>query len=157
MPYKITNVSLDPAYELKRRQASRLQMEPVIAGGRLLLRQSRILTDEQYAANTDWLAENVRNGVLKVEKVDGEGKVTDEKPVTPEPPKVHQEPPPDLTEPPPPVVPEPPVELPPAPPAPPPPLLPTVVTPAGPPPSTEATTQPLPNVAGRKDNKKQGR
>lgn len=142
MPVKITNVSQDPAYAMKRRTASRLQMEPVIAGERLRLRQSRVLTDEQAAANTDWLAECERAGVIIIER-DGETKLQTQ-PVlaVPDPqPEGEKEvpPPPDM------------VQQPPSIPAPPPPPAPSET------PSTEATTQPLPNMGHRKDDKKRGR
>lgn len=140
MPVKITNVSQDPAYALKRRTASRLQMEPVIAGERLRLRQSRILTDEQAAANTDWLAECERAGVIIVER-DGETKVQTQPVLAAPDPQQEGEkvipPPPDA------------VQQPSSPPPPPPAPSET--------PSTEATTQPLPNMGHRKDDKKRGR
>jgi hypothetical protein len=67
MPCKITNVATDHAYALKRRMAARLEMEPVIAGERLRLRASRILTDEQFLNNKDLIALHERNGVLTSE------------------------------------------------------------------------------------------
>lgn len=67
MPYKVTNVSLEHQHALKRRMASRIQMEPVIAGKRLLLRQSIVLTDEQYNVNKEILAQCSRDGTVTVE------------------------------------------------------------------------------------------
>ncbi len=64
---KITNVATDHAYALKRRMASRLEMEPYIAGERLRLRTSRILSDEQYETNKDLIALHENNGVLTSE------------------------------------------------------------------------------------------
>jgi hypothetical protein len=89
MPVKITNVSLDPAYALKRRQASKLQMEPVIAGDRLRMRQSRVLTDEQVAANKEWLAELERAGVVKMESDQAAAPPSPPAPA-PEPPKMEK-------------------------------------------------------------------
>lgn len=147
MPVKITNVSQDPAYAMKRRTASRLQMEPVIAGERLRLRQSRILTDEQAEANKDWLAECERGGVLLIEK-DGEKKA--------ELPTAEAKAPVETTAPT-----EPTTFLPPTPaafepppqPVPPPPAFPTPSTPS------EATGEALTPPSGhyRKDDKKRGR
>lgn len=145
MPIKINNVSLDPAFAMKRRMASRLQMEPVIAGERLRLRQSRTLTDDQVAANVQWLAELERGGVISIEK-DGSIPLDVLLPTPPPPPAP---------------VPEPkkeefvlPPESPPSPPAPPEsaPLASSSETP-----STAAVTQPLPNMGHRKGDKKQGR
>lgn len=67
MPYKVTNVSLEHQHALKRRMASRIQMEPIIAGKRLLLRQSITLTDEQYNINKDILVQCLRDGTVTVE------------------------------------------------------------------------------------------
>ena len=67
MPYKVTNVSLEHQHALKRRTAARMQMEPIVAGKRLLLRQSVTLTDEQYAINKKDLEQFVREGIVTVE------------------------------------------------------------------------------------------
>lgn len=69
MPYKITNVSLEHQHTLKRRMASCLQMEPIVAGKRLMLRQSTTITDEQYKINKDNLAKHISDGVLTVEEI----------------------------------------------------------------------------------------
>lgn len=66
MSYKIVNVSLEHQYALKRRMSAGIQMEPVIAGQRLLLRTSRILTDEQYEINKANLDKYVSHGVVTV-------------------------------------------------------------------------------------------
>lgn len=146
MPVKITNVSQDPAYAMKRRTASRLQMEPVIAGERLRLRQSRILTDEQAEANKDWLAECERGGVVTIER-DGEkvptlptaeakAPVETTAPTDPAP----------FIAPPPAAGNEPTLKLPPLP----------EPTPPSETPSSEAGTQPPP-MGHRRDDKKRGR
>jgi len=42
-------------------------MEPMVAGKRLLLRKSIVISDEQYKINKDMLDQCVRNGTLTVE------------------------------------------------------------------------------------------
>lgn len=70
MPYKVTNVSLEHQHSLKRRTATRLQMEPIIVGKRLLLRQSVLLSDMQYLINKDILDQCVKDGVITVESTE---------------------------------------------------------------------------------------
>lgn len=67
MPYKITNVSLEHQHSLKRRTATRLQMEPLVAGKRLMLRQSITISDEQYEINKADLEQYVKDGIVSVE------------------------------------------------------------------------------------------
>lgn len=145
MPVKITNVSQDHAYAMKRRTAARLQMEPVIAGERLRLRSSRVLTDEQVKANVEWLAENERGGVITIEPM-GDTPLDVLLPASPPEPVAPLEPEPPAPE-------LPPLEevFPPAPPAPPAPpeSVPLASSETA---SSTAPTQPLP--VSRKDDKK---
>ncbi len=85
MSYKIINVSLEHQHALKRRMASRIQMEPVIAGERLRLRQSRILTDEQYEINKDLLLQCEKDGVITISNLDEKKAKVDDKPKKEEP------------------------------------------------------------------------
>lgn len=144
MPVKITNVSLNHEHAMKRRTASRLQMEPVIAGERLRLRSSRILTDEQYEINKKLLEDNVNGGVVKVEILDAQGEPTQvlegkdddvleetaELPVS-DVPSESSEPP------------APPTDA----------SIPLASTPPAETSSTTATTQPLPNMSRKDKNK----
>jgi hypothetical protein len=70
MPLKITNVALDPAFALKRRMAksARLEMEPLIAGQRLRLRQSMTISDEQFRNNEERLHRYWDMGVIHIEE-----------------------------------------------------------------------------------------
>ncbi len=136
MPYKIVNVSLAHEHAMKRRSAAKMHMEPVIAGQRLLLRSSRVLTDEQYMANETRLKEFAAHGVITIHPMKPAEEVKVEKKV------------------------EPPVkkEAPPAPPTPP---APEPAKAETPPASSEALPPPPPPAPEqqqpRKDGKKQGR
>ena len=67
MPYKIINASLHHQHALKRRTATRMYMEPLVAGKRLMLRQSVIISDEQYAINKADIDQYVKDGIVTVE------------------------------------------------------------------------------------------
>ena len=71
MPYKITNVALDHRFAAKRARAQRLQMEPIVAGKRLRLRGSVVLSDKLYEHNKKVLKECCDAGVLTVDPVGG--------------------------------------------------------------------------------------
>ena len=92
MPWSLKNVALDPAYAMQRRVAPKLDMEPVLAGGRIRLRQQITITDEEYAGNVERIASHVKNGVITCTRLGPE----DDAPTTePEPP---HDPPPEKTE-----------------------------------------------------------
>lgn len=138
MPYKIVNVSLAHEHAMKRRSAAKMHMEPVIAGQRLLLRSSRVLTDEQYNANEARLKEFEAHGVITIHPM------TVEKPIEKKVEKKAE----------PPVMKE---KLPPAPPAPP---APEPAKSESTPPPASAEVPPPPPPAPeqpRKDGKKQGK
>ena len=67
MSWKLTNVSLDPSYAMKRRTAARMEMEPVIGEGRIRLNQSVDISDEAYEVNKARIALCVSQGVLTAE------------------------------------------------------------------------------------------
>lgn len=67
MPYKIINASIHHQHALKRRTATRLYMEPLVAGKRLMLRQSVVISDEQYALNKADIDQYAKDGVVTVE------------------------------------------------------------------------------------------
>jgi outer membrane biosynthesis protein TonB len=64
MSWKLTNVSLNPSYAMKRRTASRMEMEPVIGEGRIRLNQSVEISDEAYEVNKAKITLCVNHGVL---------------------------------------------------------------------------------------------
>lgn len=101
MSYKITNTALDLNKRFLLRKAPKLQMEPVLAGRRLRLRSSMVISDELFEHNKANLELYKGWGVVEWEKV-GEAKAEAE------PPK-----PPIVTDPPADTV----LEVPPAPPA----------------------------------------
>ena len=72
--FKVTNVSLDPdpKYEIKRRQASRLEMEPMVNGERLMLRSSVEISDEDFKRQEGELRRHWDSGVIEVTKGGGE-------------------------------------------------------------------------------------
>ena len=82
MPWKLTNVALDPTYAQKRRMATaaRLEMEPVIAGNRLRLRQVVTISDRLYEANKTRIDLFEKMGVLTAEEQGGAKKVEAPKP-----------------------------------------------------------------------------
>lgn len=64
MPWTLKNVALEAAYAMKRRVAPKMDMEPVIAGQRIRLRQQIVINDELYACNKQRIDKNVGHGVL---------------------------------------------------------------------------------------------
>lgn len=64
MPWNLKNVALDPAYAGKRRIAAKMDMEPVIAGKRIRLRQQVTISDELYEINKVRIDTCVKHGVL---------------------------------------------------------------------------------------------
>lgn len=64
MPWNLKNVALDPAYAGKRRMAAKMDMEPVIAGRRVRLRQQVTISNELYEINKDRIDTCVGHGVL---------------------------------------------------------------------------------------------
>jgi len=90
MPYKIWNTALDPSCRLAQRKAAKMQMEPVIAGRRLRLRESMEISDKLFEINKGNIELNKKHGVVDWKKVGAEKapaeakKVEpDKKPVTP--------------------------------------------------------------------------
>ena len=67
MSWKLTNVSLNPAYAMQRRTASRMEMEPVIGDGRIRLNKSVTISDETYEASKAKITLCVAHGVLTAE------------------------------------------------------------------------------------------
>src|SRR5688572_18681381 len=67
--YKITNTSLDYTKNLLHRRAARMQMEPTIAGQRLRLRSSILLTEKQVKDNEVLLKLLETQGTVSVSKV----------------------------------------------------------------------------------------
>ena len=64
MTWNLKNVALEPAYAGKRRTASKMDMEPVIAGVRIRLRQQITISDEMYETNKVRIAICIKHGVL---------------------------------------------------------------------------------------------
>jgi hypothetical protein len=104
MSWKLTNVSLDPQYAMKRRTASRMEMEPVVAGIRIRLNQSTVISDESYEVNKDKISLCVSHGVLTAENsapvVEKKVPVVEKKveAPTPPPPPPEPKPEPDIKE-----------------------------------------------------------
>lgn len=69
MSYKIKNTALDPTKRFLHRTASKLQMEPVLAGRRLRLRTSMVISDELFEHNKPNLNLWKGWGVVDWEKV----------------------------------------------------------------------------------------
>jgi hypothetical protein len=69
--YEIKNVALDYRYEMARRVAPLLEMEPTIAGKRIRLRCSEKITNEQFEHNKDRIAIYVKQGVIVVNQILG--------------------------------------------------------------------------------------
>lgn len=110
MPYKITNVATDHRFAALRARASRLQMEPIVAGKRLRLRSSVVLSDEQFKHNEANIKKACDDGVITVDNLSG-AKAPPKKEETPAPapepvkaeepkedPALVSEPAPELTE-----------------------------------------------------------
>jgi hypothetical protein len=72
MSYKVWNTALDHSKAILRRRAPKLQMEPIIAGIRLRIRQSMVITDEQYVVNEPNLKLYKSWGVLDFSQIGGE-------------------------------------------------------------------------------------
>ena len=66
MPYTLKNVALDPAFAVKRRTASKMEMEPALAGTRIRLRQTITISDELYERNETRIQQLCDQGVLQV-------------------------------------------------------------------------------------------
>lgn len=73
MSYKLKNTALDHAKRSLHRVAPRLQMEPVVAGRRLRLRASFVISDEVFEHNKANLELWKKWGVVDWEKI-GEAK-----------------------------------------------------------------------------------
>lgn len=69
MSYRIKNTALDHNKRFLHRKAAKMQMEPVIAGGRLRLRSSMVISDELFAHNKANLELWKSWGVVEWEKV----------------------------------------------------------------------------------------
>lgn len=76
--WKVINSTLDHTKRFLHRRASKMVMEPVIAGQTCRLRSSIMLTDVQKANNEAYLAHLVSQGVVTVEEVGGSTKVAEE-------------------------------------------------------------------------------
>lgn len=72
MSYKLKNTALDHDKRFLHRRASKMQMEPVIGGRRLRIRQSMVISDELFEHNRANLELWQRWGVVSWEKVGGE-------------------------------------------------------------------------------------
>ena len=94
MSYKIRNTALDHDKRFLHRRAHKMQMEPVLAGRRLRLRSSMVISDENFDHNKANLELYKRWGVVTWEKVGGEGEQveSDETPATPEAPAAGDKP-----------------------------------------------------------------
>jgi len=73
MSYKLKNTALDHDKRFLHRKASKMQMEPVIGGRRLRIRQSMVISDELFEHNRANLELWNKWGVVSWEKVGGEG------------------------------------------------------------------------------------
>lgn len=82
MSYKITNTALDHTKRFLHRTASKMQMEPVLAGRRLRIRSSMVISDELFEHNKPNLELYRSWGVLDWKK-DGEEKATVVEPTVP--------------------------------------------------------------------------
>jgi len=80
--YTLINVALDHRYELKRRQAAALEMEPTVAGERLRLGAKRTLTDSQFKADEQRISKYEKQGVLIVRRTPDASSVTAPSPKT---------------------------------------------------------------------------
>jgi len=67
--YRVTNTALDYSKDLLHRRAAKMVMEPTIAGQRLRLRSSLLLTARQMEANKDFLRELQEKGTVSVSRV----------------------------------------------------------------------------------------
>lgn len=72
MSYKLKNTALDHDKRFLHRTASKMQMEPVIGGRRLRIRQSMVISDELFAHNLATLILWRGWGIVTWEKVGGE-------------------------------------------------------------------------------------
>jgi len=73
MPWNLKNVSLDPAFAARRRSAAKMDMEPVIAGTRIRLRQQVTISDELYEINKVRIAQCIAHGVLTAKESGAQG------------------------------------------------------------------------------------
>lgn len=73
MSYKLKNTALDHDKRFLHRKASKMQMEPVIGGRRLRIRQSMVISDELFEHNRANLELWNKWGVVSWEKAGGEG------------------------------------------------------------------------------------
>jgi Fe-S oxidoreductase len=64
MPWTLKNVALDPAFAMQRRIATKMEMEPTLAGVRIRLRQQITINDEMYERNKVRIVRLVAQGVL---------------------------------------------------------------------------------------------
>lgn len=64
--YRLTNTALEPSKANRVRIAPKLEMEPTIAGQRLRLRTSRILSQAQFDNNKAFLEKLEAQGVVSV-------------------------------------------------------------------------------------------
>jgi hypothetical protein len=67
--YKIKNTAMDRSKDFLHRRAPRMRPEPTISGRRLMLNQTMVLTDEQYAHNELLIKELISHGVVEVEMI----------------------------------------------------------------------------------------
>lgn len=74
MSYRIKNTALDHTKRFLHRRAHKMQMEPVLAGRRLRLRTSMVISDELFEHNKANLELYKRWGVVEWEQLGGDGK-----------------------------------------------------------------------------------
>lgn len=106
MPWNLKNVALDPAFAGKRRTAAKMDMEPVIAGTRIRLRQQVTISNELYDVNKDRIDACIKNGVLTAVPTEP-SKLSPVEAAAPEPPAPEPPPLPELLAPEPEPTPEP--------------------------------------------------
>lgn len=80
MPWNLKNVATDPLRAMGRRMSSKLEMEPVIGGRRIRLRQSITISDKQYEINKTRIERLVKGGVLEAYQEGGPKKKVDQDP-----------------------------------------------------------------------------
>jgi type IV secretory pathway VirB10-like protein len=104
--WKITNTSMDRSKALLHRTAPKLEMEPIVAGKRLRMRQTMTISDHEYEHDKAHLEQHVRAGSIAVEKIGEDKKKVPAPPPAPPPvksetvmhPPVKTEPPPHVEE-----------------------------------------------------------
>lgn len=80
MPYKIWNTMLDHTRRFEQRRAPKMQEAPVIAGRRLRIRTSMILTDFEFSTNRATIELCKKHGVLDWKQLDEQVPVNQETP-----------------------------------------------------------------------------